>query len=144
MLTFLETYGADIIAALIAISGAVTSLIALIKSIRLNGSTTKIQKLTDEKIEITQQGIVEAFKMAKLPTEWKVSVSNQVDTKLDAWGAKFLITLKEHEELRTQLALANTKVLAYTAAFNKLTDAEKQHIEELMKEITEADKVVEV
>lgn len=144
MLEFFEMYGADIMSMVVAITGAATALTTFIKTINLNKQFKMLQKVTSEKIEITQQGIVEAFKTAKIPSEWKISISNQVDKKLEDWAAKFLTMFEEHERIRTELAVANTKILAFTAAYNKLSDEEKARVDELIKEITDKDKSIEV
>ena len=51
---------------------------------------------------------------------------------------------KEQEELRTKLAVANTQILAFTAAFNKQSTEKQTEINELIKQITDGDKVIEV
>ena len=144
MLEFFETYGADIMAMIVAIASAATTITTFFKSLNLSKQFKALSKVTNEKIEITQNGIVEAFKTAKIPTEWKISISNQVDKKLEEWAAKFLIMFEEHERIRTELAVANTKILAYTAAYNKLSDEEKAKIDAAIKQITDKDKTIEV
>ena len=144
MLEFFETYGIDILALVIAIAGTISSCSAFMKSIYVGKQFKLLGKLTDEKIQITQNGIVEAFKTAKIPNEWKISISNQVDKKLEDWAAKFLTLFEEHERIRTELAIANTKILAYTAAYNKLTTEEKNRIDECIKRVTDKDKYIEV
>lgn len=144
MLEFLELYGPSILAAIVAAGGAVTSVCATIKMFKTEKRVKASEAQTKEDIQITREGIVEAFKKSKIPTEWKISLSKQVDEKLEAWAEKFLIMFKEHEDLRTQLAVANTKILAYTAAFNKLSPEEQEEINELIKQITDGDKTIEV
>lgn len=144
MLEFFEQYGANILTLIIALTGAATSIKSFVDTIKLSRSVKLTQSDTMQQVQITREGIVEAFKTAKIPTEWKISISNQVDQKLEAWAEKFLTMFEEHERIRTELAVANTKILAYTAAFNKLTPEEKEHIEELIKQVTEKDKIIEV
>lgn len=144
MLEFFEMYGPSILACVVAAAGAVTSLTSLIKSLRSEKRMNISKEQMQEDIKITQQGIVEAFKKSKIGSEWKVSVSNQIDKKLEAWSTQFIAILNEHEELRTKLAVANTQILAYTAAFNKLSEEEKKKIQDLVSEITENDTTIEV
>lgn len=141
---FFVTYGADILAMIIALCGSGTSVLMFIRSIRLNRSVKLTQDSTMQQITITKEGIVEAFKRSKIPTELKISISDQVDKKLEAWAAKFLTLFEEHERIRTELAIANTKILAFTAAYNKLTDEEKAKIDETIRQITDKDRIVEV
>lgn len=144
MIDFFTTYGADILAIIVSLSGAATAIATLVKNISLLKQFKTLKKTTDEKIEITQNGIVEAFKTAKIPNEWKISISKQVDEKLEKWAEKFLTMFEEHERIRTELAIANSKILTYTAAFNKLSDEEKVVIEESIKQLSEQDRTIEV
>ena len=141
MLEFFQIYGPSILAAIVAAGGAITSVCAVIKMFKTEKRVKASEAQTKEDIRVTREGIVEAFKKSKIPTEWKISISKQVDEKLEAWAEKFLIMFKE---LRTQLAVANTKILAYTAAFNKLSPEEQEEINELIKQITDGDKTIEV
>lgn len=144
MLEFFQIYGPSILAAIVAAGGAITSVCATIKMFKTEKRVKASEAQTKEDIRVTREGIVEAFKKSKIPTEWKISISKQVDEKLEVWAEKFLIMFKEHEDLRTQLAVANTKILAYTAAFNKLSPEEQTEINELIKQITDGDKTIEV
>lgn len=144
MLDFLETYFVDILAFLVACTGAIGTVFSSVKAVKTFKDVKALKAKTVEDIQITQDGIVNAFKLAKIPNELKVSISEQVDTKLETWAAKFLTMFEQHEKMRTELAAANTKILAYTAAFNKLSEEEKARINELIKLITDKDKIVEV
>lgn len=144
MLEFFELYGPSILAAIVAAGGAITSVCATIKMFKTEKRVKASEAQTKEDVKITREGIVEAFKKSKIPTELRLSISKQVDEKLEAWAEKFLIMFKEHEELRTKLAVANTQILAFTAAFNKLSPEEQEEINELIKQITDGDKTIEV
>lgn len=144
MLEFFELYGPGILAAIVAAGGAITSVCATIKMFKTEKRVKASEAQTKEDIQVTREGIVEAFKKSKIPTELRLSISKQVDEKLEAWAEKFLVMFKEHEELRTKLAVANTQILAFTAAFNKLSPEEQTEINELIKQITDGDKVIEV
>lgn len=144
MMEFLESYGPQILACIVAVAGCISSVSAAVKMFKSEKRLKASESQIKEDIKITQEGIVEAFKKSKISTDWKVSISKQVDQKLEAWAEKFLIMFAEHEELRTKLAVANTKILAFTAAFNKLSTQQQEEINELIKEITEGDKTIEV
>lgn len=144
MLEFFQIYGPSILAAIVAAGGAITSVCATIKMFKTEKRVKASEAQTKEDIQVTREGIVEAFKKSKIPTELRLSISKQVDEKLEAWAEKFLIMFKEHEELRTKLAVANTQILAFTAAFNKLLPEEQEEINELIKQITDGDKTIEV
>lgn len=144
MFEFFEAYGPAILSAVVAAAGAVTSVCALIKMFKSENRINKSNAQMRKEVEVTQQGIVEAFKTAKITPDIKISVSKQVDKKLEDWSKKILAIIKENEELVTKLAVANTKILAYTAAYNKLSNSEKAQIDDLLKEITEADSTIEI
>lgn len=140
MQEFINNYGAIIIS-IITFIGALATAIATMR----NGivANKKISKLNND-IQITQNGIVEAFKKAKISPELKLSISSKVDTILNEWANKSLKLIQDNEELRTKLAVANTKILSYTAAFNKLSNEEKAEINSLINEVTEKDITIEV
>lgn len=140
MQEFINNYGAIIISIITFIGALATAIAAMRNGIVAN---KKISKLNND-IQITQNGIVEAFKKAKISPELKLSISSKVDTILNEWVNKSLKLIQDNEELRTKLAVANTKILSYTAAFNKLSDEEKAEINSLINEVTEKDITIEV
>lgn len=144
MLDFLETHVVDILAAVVAMCAAITSLCGTIKMFKSEKRIKNSESRTKEDIAITREGIVQAFKQAKIPNDLKVDISKQVYKILDEFENKILETFREQEQLRTSLVLFCTKIMANTAAYNKLTDTEKQALEELMKQINEADKTIEI
>lgn len=134
---FLSKYGADIVMALINIANAAAVITAYIKMKRS-------ERQTKSDIQITQEGIVKAFKEAKLPSEVKVSLSNQLDAKFNNWSKDFLKEYEQREEQKMALILANAKILSYTQAFNKLDDETKAKIKDAINQISENDKTIEV
>lgn len=144
MLDFLAKYGADILAGVIAVCGAVTSVCAVVKMWKSEKRIKVHEEQTREDIAVTREGIVQAFKQAKIPTDIKVSISNQVTKILTEFENKVLEMFREQEQIRTGLVLFCTKIMANTAAYNKLTDTEKEALEQLMKQINEQDKIVEI
>lgn len=144
MLEFLTQYGSDILAALVSVTAVFTSIVGLAKSLKIGKKVDTNAATTQQEIQITREGIVEAFKTAKIPTEWKVTVSNQLMQQLNKFRDDFIIMFKEQEELRTKLMVAAVKILNYTAASNKLTEDEKQEINELIKMITDEDATIDI
>lgn len=144
MLDFLASYGVDILAGVIAICGAVTSVRAVVKMWKSEKRIKASEERTREDIAVTREGIVQAFKQAKIPTDIKVSISNQVIKILTEFENKVLEMFREQEQIRTGLVLFCTKIMTNTAAYNKLTDTEKEELEQLIKQINEQDKIVEI
>ena len=144
MLEFLTQYGSDILAALVSVTAVFTSVVGLAKSLKIGKKVDTNAATTQQEIQITREGIVEAFKTAKIPTEWKVTVSNQLMQQLNKFRDDFIVMFKEQEELRTKLMVAAVKILNYTAASNKLTEDEKQEINELIKMITDEDATIDI
>lgn len=144
MLEFLTQYGSDILAALVSVTAVFTSIVGLAKSLKIGKKVDTNAATTQQEIQITREGIVEAFRTAKIPTEWKVTVSNQLMQQLNKFRDDFIVMFKEQEELRTKLMVAAVKILNYTAASNKLTEDEKQEINELIKMITDEDATIDI
>lgn len=143
MLDFLTQYGADILAGVIAVCGAVTSVCASVKMWKSEKRIKQTEEQTREDIAVTQEGIVQAFKQAKIPNDLKVDLSNQVLKLFTDFENKVLEMFREQEQIRTGLVLFCTKIMANTAAYNKLTDTEKEALDQLMKQINEQDKIVD-
>ena len=137
MLEFFQNYGADILALIVAIGSMATCIAQVIKARNLS-------KESRQEIQITREGIVQAFQKAKIPTEWKIDVSKQIDKKLQEFADKLISIVKEHEEVRDLATLGILKILNYTAASNKLSAEEKAQIEEIIAKISEEDKTVDI
>lgn len=144
MLDFLSKFGPDILAGVIAVAGAVTSMCAVIKMWKSEKRINNVEAQTREDIAVTREGIVQAFKNAKIPNDIKVDISKQVTKILTEFENKVLEMFREQEQIRTGLVLFCTKIMSNTAAYNKLTDTEKEALEQLMKEINEQDKIVDI
>ena len=144
MLDFFVNYGADITALLIAIAGLTTAIATLRKAFKTGKKVDTVNMATDEKIKITREGIVEAFKTAKIPTEWKISVSKQVNETLEKWRDDFITLIKNNQSTTNGVMLMMLKILSYTAASNKLTEEDKNKIDELIAVISEDDKTIDI
>ena len=97
-----------------------------------------------KKIQITRDGIVEAFKSAKIPTEWKVTISKQFDEKLTSLRDEVIGILQNSETARTGAIIMILKILNYTAASNKLTEDDKTKIADMVKLITDEDATLDI
>ena len=118
----------ELFALITGAGGAIASVASIIK-------VFKSDKENKEEIKITREGIIEAFKKAKLPTDLRVSLTKQVDEKLNAMSDKLLAEVKEREAKVTKLAAYACKILANTAAFNKLSVEEQADINECISEL---------
>jgi len=137
MLEFFQNYGADILAIIVALGSMATCVTQVVKARNLSKETKK-------DIQITREGVVQAFQKAKIPTEWKIDVSKQIDKKLQTATDKLISVVKEHEEVRDLAILSILKILDYTAASNKLSTEEKAQVEEIKAKITEIDKTIDI
>ena len=144
MLDFLAQYGAQIITALVALGSLVGSVYGILKVFQTGKKVDIVNKTTDEKIQITRDGIVEAFKSAKIPTEWKVTISKQFDEKLTSLRDEVISILKNSETARTGAIIMILKILNYTAASNKLTEDDKTKIADMVKLITDEDATLDI
>mgnify|MGYP000095068513 CR=1 FL=1 len=132
-------WGGLILSALIgtgAIGGSVKAIIEIVKT---NKKLKLVQAETKANLEVTQQGIVEAFKTAKIPTDLKVNLSKQVTETLSKWKEEFMKEYAKIDALKTRMMAMILQILSYTAASNKLTEEQKAEIEQLLKLITEND-----
>lgn len=144
MLDFLAQYGAQIITALVALGSLAGSVYGILKVFQTGKKVDIVNKTTDEKIQITRDGIVEAFKSAKIPTEWKVTISKQFDEKLTSLRDEVIGILQNSETARTGAIIMILKILNYTAASNKLTEDDKTKIADMVKLITDEDATIDI
>lgn len=144
MLEFLSQYGVEISALITGVSGLLASIFGLVKVFKNGKQISENNEVTKQEIQVTREGIVEAFKEAKIPNEWKISVSNQVNTILTNFRDELITTIKENEKLRNKLMILTVKILSFTAASNKLTEDEKAQLNDLIKEISEEDSTIDI
>ena len=142
MLDFLAQYGPMITMGLTALGSLGVALYNFKQVLTMGKKVDENVANTNQSIQITQQGVIEAFKTAKIPTEWKIDVSSKIASTLTDWQQKIenLVTGKL-AQTNQMLNMALT-ILKNTAAANKLTDAEKAQVEEIQKQVSEDDKTV--
>lgn len=144
MLDFLANYGPEITAFVVALGSLAASVYGIVTAFKTGKKVDANNQTTQEEIQITREGIVEAFKTAKIPNEWKISVSKQVNETLTAATDKIISLIKQNEALRTDMMVLILKILDYTAASNKLTDDEKAKVQELIALVTEEDATIDI
>ena len=144
MLEFFEQYGPLIAGYIISAGALAIGIYSIITSFGLGKKVNKKTISLEQQIQITRQGIIEAFKSAKLPNEIRLSISTKVEEILTLATDKIIETIKKNEAIRTAANLMILKILNYTAASNKLTDEERQQIEDILKVLTEEDNTVNI
>ena len=144
MLEFFEQYGPVIAGYIISAGALATGVYSIITSFGLGKKVNKKTISLEQQIQITRQGIIEAFKSAKLPNEIRLSISTKVEEILTLATDKMIETIKKNEAIRTAANLMVLKILNYTAASNKLTDEERQQIEDILKVLTEEDNTINI
>lgn len=144
MLEFFAQHGPAILAGMTALGSLVASITGLVKVFKTNQKINAEQAKTQTEIQITREGIIEAFKAAKIPNEWKVTVSKQVEAYLTKFRDEFITMFKENEQARDLIMISILKILNFTAASNKLTEDEKKQIDDLIKQISDEDNTIDI
>ena len=144
MLEFFAQHGPAILAGMTALGSLVASVTGLVKVFKTNQKINAEQAKTQTEIQITREGIIEAFKAAKIPNEWKVTVSKQVEAYLTKFRDDFITMYKENEQARNLMMVSMLKILNFTAASNKLTEDEKKQIDDLIKMISDEDSTIDI
>lgn len=144
MLEFFEIYGPIIAGWIISIGGCATGLYAIIRCFRLGKKVDTTTLSLEKQVQITRQGIIEAFKSAKIPNEIRLSISTKVEEVLNLATNKIIEVIKKNEAVRTTANLMILKILNYTAASNKLTEDERKQIEDILKVLTDEDNTINI
>ena len=143
MMEYLAEHMAQILAIVTAVTSLLITITTFIKVLKSEARTTGRLSNFAEDVKVTRAGIVQGFKDAVVTKDLKVSINKQVEKILDARLDEFLKKITKSEEIRTKMAYWNLKILAWTAAYNKLTNEEKAEISELMALIAEEEQIVE-
>ena len=140
MIEWLEANAPGILAVVMTLCGNITSISTLIKS--LNFITTIKSELNSlrKDIQVTREGVVEAFKEAVIPGEIKIEISKQVNKILSDAMQEFKEILVNNQETMAKMMVYMLKIMKNTAAYNKLTDEEKS----LLKTLISNDTIIEM
>lgn len=144
MLDFIAEYGPIILTGLSTLGTAVGVIYSIGRSFKIGSKLNKTIEETNDKIQITQEGIIEAFKQVKIPSEWKISISSQVDKKLNDFTETFMKQYQENEAEKYLMVFLCLKILANTAAANKLSEEDKAKLKSILDEVDEANKTIDV
>ena len=144
MLEFIEQYGASIVAIIIAIAGMITAIFNFKKAAELNKEIKRNADVAKQDVAVTRQGVIDAFKSAKIPTEWKIDVSNKINKILSEFRDEMIALIKSNQVVTNDFLVLVTKILSYTKASEKLTPEEKAKLNELMQLISEEDKTIDI
>lgn len=140
MIEWLEANAPGILAVVMTLCGNITSISTLIKS--LNFITTIKSELNGlrKDIQVTREGVVEAFKEAVIPGEIKIEISKQVNKILSDAMQEFKEILVNNQETMAKMMVYMLKIMKNTAAYNKLTDEEKS----LLNTLISNDTIIEI
>ena len=140
MIEWLEANAPGILAVVMTLCGNITSISTLIKS--LNFITTIKSELNSlrKDIQVTREGVVEAFKEAVIPGEIKIEISKQVNKILSDAMQEFKEILVNNQETMAKMMVYMLKIMKNTAAYNKITDEEKS----LLKTLISNDTIIEM
>lgn len=144
MLEFLANHGINIAAIATALAGLLGAVVSLIQVFKNNKHIRDNNELTKQNIQVTRTGIVEAFKTAKIPTDWKVSINNQVNKLLVNFRDEFIKLYKENVEITNKLLAISAKILSFTAASDKLTEEEKKQLNDLVLLLNNEDYTIDL
>ena len=144
MVEFLEQYGASIVAIIIAIAGMVTAVFNFKKAAELNKQIKTNADAARQDVAVTRQGVIDAFKSAKIPTEWKIDVSNKIDKSLSKFRDETIELIKSNQATTNDFLLMAIKILQYTKASEKLNDDEKAKLDEMVQLIKDEDKTIDI
>lgn len=144
MLEWFTQYGPLILTAASSITAAAGAVYAVGKVFSLGKLFKKTTAETTNQIKITQAGIVEAFKTAVVPTEWKISVSKQVAEQLTTWKNEFLAELERREKVRTDYLVCSLKILSNTKAYDALSKDDQIRTQDLIKLVDEENSTIDI
>lgn len=144
MVEFLEQYGASIVSILIAIASMITAVFNFKKAVELNKQIKINADAAKQDVAITRQGVIDAFKAAKIPTEWKIDVSNKINTALNSFRDEMITLIKSNQAFENDVLLMAVKILSFTAASDKLSEEDKAKLQELIQLIDESDKTINI
>lgn len=144
MIEWLTQYGPLVLTAITSVGAAASAIYAVGKVFSLSKLFKKTSVETTNQIKITQAGVVEAFKTAVVPTEWKISVSKQVAEQLTTWKNEFLAELERREKIRTDYLVCSLKILSHTKAYDALSKDDQIRTTDLIKAVDEEYSTIDI
>lgn len=144
MLEWITQYGPMILTGLTSVGTGASAIYAISKVFKLGKKIEKNSVETTEQIKITRDGIVEAFKTAVVPTEWKISVSSQIAKQLTDWKSELFAEFDRREKRRDEIAICSLKILSHTKSYDALSNDEKIKTQDLIKLIGEEDCTIDI
>lgn len=144
MLEWLTQYGPIILTAITSVGSAASAVYAVGKVFKLGKTIKKNSTETTNQIKITQAGVVEAFKTAVVPTEWKISVSRQVAEQLTTWKNEFFAEFDRREKRFTDYLVCNLKILSHTKAYDALSKDDQIKTTDLIKTVDEEYSTIDI
>lgn len=144
MLNWILQYGPLLLAGLATGTGSAIAMYAGRKIFKFGKKVEKISSETKAEIQITKEGIIEAFKTANIPTDWKISVSNQLTEQLNNFKNAFIADYEKREAEKDKMLLLCIKILANTQSAGKLSEADKIAVNNIIAEITEKDSTIDI
>lgn len=144
MLEWITQYGPMILTIITALSSAAGAIVALGKVFKIGKKVEKSSAETSEQIKITQSGIVEAFKTAVVPTEWKITVSSQIAKQLTDWKNELFAEFEKREKRRDDIVIQSLKILSHTKAYDALSKDDQITTQDIIKLVNEEDSTIDI
>lgn len=132
-----------IVTAITSLASVGVAITSLVKALKSETRTKKVVAGLETQVAITREGIVEAFKKAVVTKDVKVSINKQVEKVLTERLDKFEAVIENRDEARTRLVYWALKILANTAAVNKLSPEQLTELDELLLRISKEDQIVD-
>lgn len=144
MLEWLTTNGFALVAGILGTLGTVGATWAVTKVFKVGKKVNGAINVAKEDVKVTREGIVEAFKSANIPSEFKITISNQVNQLFTMFKDELLKIVQHNADYINTAVSLMLKILSYTAASDKLTDDEKALVNDWIKQISDAEKTIDI
>ena len=130
MFEWLQISPATLIAIITGGSGALVGIIAVITAIYT-------AKKARKEYQITKEGVVEGFKQAVIPQNIRLDATSLMAKYLSTVIPQLEGSLKKQVAPLATATLLMLRILANTAAANKLTDEEKAQVQQIYNYLNE-------
>lgn len=132
-----------ILTAIVSLCAAIISVTTFLKSLKSERRTREALNQNTQDVQVTRQGIVQAFKDAVVTKDVKVSINAEVQKILNEFKAQVLNEIRGNESKRTQMVYWSLKILEYTAAANKLTKEQRTELNEILAMIKDEERIID-